>query len=104
MLEIPPPAEEFRNLTFVEVEAAMHFSAEMNPIVAEVFRLTKAYVAVMEEMIATYGGIPGDFRIIPRYPIEEAALAWFRHLEREADERAADDARPANVNDPERRS
>jgi hypothetical protein len=99
MLPIEPPAEEFRNLTFVQVSAAMRFSTDMTPVVAEVFRLVNAYVAAMEEMVAVYGEVPEDFRIIPRYPIEEVAHAWMlREMQKGREERE----RPANENTGER--
>jgi len=95
---IEPPAEEFRNLTFVQVSAAMRFSADMTPVVAEVFRIVNAYMAAMDEMVAVYGEVPEDFRIMPRYPIEEVAHAWMLQEMQKAREARE---RPANINDAE---
>jgi len=77
---IEPPPEEFRQLTELQVEAALRFTDDpgKNPIVGEVFRLTRAYGDAMVELVALYGRVPDDFAVAPRYPIEVVAAKLFR--------------------------
>ncbi len=92
------PADEFRQLTEREVEAALRFTddPDKNPIVGEVIRLSRAYGDVMVELVALYGRVPDDFMLAPRYPIEVVAAKLLREVIREegakrAPKRAAND-------------
>jgi hypothetical protein len=94
---IAPPAEEFRQLTELEVEAALRFTEDpdKNPIVGEVFRLTRAYGDAMVEVVALYGHVPDDFALAPRYPVEVVAAKLFKQeideYAKHAPKRAAND-------------
>jgi hypothetical protein len=68
---IVPPAEEFRHLTELQVEAALRFNSDPNhPVVAEVARLMKAYGDHLAEHVARRGQVPDDFIMTPRYAVE----------------------------------
>ncbi len=87
---IDPPAEEFRQLTELEVEAALRLAADPNhPIVSEVTRLMQAYGDTMVELVALYGRVPDDFHLAPRWPIELVAARLFKQEMNEHTQRKA---------------
>jgi hypothetical protein len=74
MSAIVPPAEEFRLLTELQVEAALRFNSDPNHlVVAEVMRLMKAYGDQLAEHVAQRGQVADDFIVTPRYAVEFVA-------------------------------